>query len=221
MSINKQTHIPNWKITFRMSWIETYDGGCFDFENPEESTVRITDIAVSLSRLSRFNGHTLFNYTVGQHCVLMEKALRKEHPAASPLERVHLLLHDASEAYTGDMCRPLKYKPGMEEFRRVEDVVQKTIYDKLELPYPTDEEMRVVKEYDDRMLRTEAEALMCRLRDWRKVITLEPLDVPVKPWTEKRVYTSFLQAYQDAVTDYRSDQIKEHDNKRREKTVAR
>lgn len=186
-----------------MNWIETFDGGCFDFDNPESSTVRITDIAVSLSRASRFNGHTLFNYSVAQHCVLMEKALRKERPECTPLERLHLIIHDASEAYMGDMCRPLKYKEGMEEFRRIEDIVQNTILDKLDIPYPTVEEMKLVKEYDDRMLKTEAMALMCRLRDWKKVFEMETLPVRVKPWKEKKAHRSFLRVYQEAMTDYR------------------
>lgn len=197
------------QLTENCAWIETYDGGSFDFENPEKSTIRISDIAISLSRLARFNGHSLFTYTVGQHCVLMEKALRKVYPAASPLERLHVLLHDASEAYMGDMCRPLKYMPDMSGFRRMEKIVQEAIYTALDLPLPTEAQEALIKEYDDRMLRTEAEALMTRLKDWRSVVILDPLPVPVKPWTENRVKTSFLQAYNDALTDYRSDLIKD------------
>jgi len=192
-----------------MSWIETYDGGNFDFDHPENSTVRISDIAISLSRIPRFNGHSLFHYTVAQHCVLMEKALRKTLPSASPLERLHVLLHDAAEAYIGDMARPLKYRDDMTGYRKLEKIVTDTIYSKLDVPLPTKEETQLVKEFDDRMLRTEAEALMTRLKDWRSVVVLEPLPVPVKSWTERRVNQSFLQAYNDAMTDYRSDQLKD------------
>jgi len=142
----------------------------------------------------------------------MEIALRKVYPAASPIERLHVLLHDAAEAYMGDMSRPLKYREDMTGFRVMEEMVTHTIYDKLEIPYPTDKEEELVKEFDDRMLRTEAEALMTRLKDWRDVIKLQPLPVPVKPWTERRVKTSFLQAYNDAMTDYRADQLNDNDN---------
>jgi hypothetical protein len=197
------------ELTENMSWIETYDGGNFDFDNPDNSTIRITDIAVALSRIPRFNGHSLFHYTVGQHCVLMEKALRKLYPAASPIERLHVILHDAAEAYIGDMARPLKYLPDMIGFRRMETLVTAAIYKKLDVPQPTPEQAALVKEYDDRMLRTEAEALMTRLKDWRSVILLDPLPVPVKPWTESRTKTAFLQSYNDAMTDYRSDLLKD------------
>lgn len=187
------------------NWIETHDGGNFDFDNPGNSTIRITDIATSLSRIPRFNGHSLFHYSVGQHCVLMERALRKLDQQASPLSRLHLLLHDASEAYMGDLCRPLKYMPAMEGFRILESKVQQAIYDRLNIPAPDDVQKKLVKEYDDRMLRTEAEALMTRLQDWRNLILLDPLPVQVMPWTERKVLAAFLSAYNSALVAYRQN----------------
>ena len=187
-----------------MSWIETFDGGSFDFANPHESTVRIVDIATALSRIPRFNGHSLFHYTVAQHCVLMEQALLKLRPESTPLDRLHILLHDASEAYMGDMCRPLKYLPGMKAFRDLEAVVTEVIYKRLGVPTPTAEEEKLVKEFDDRMLRTEAEALMTRIEDWRSVIALEPLPVQVLDWGEEYTRERFLEAYAYAENEYKT-----------------
>ena len=202
-----------------MSWIETFEGGRFDFDKPDESEINIKEIIVSLSRTARYNGHTAYMYTVGQHCVLMERALLRERPNASALLRLHVLLHDAAEAYTGDMNRPLKYRKGMEEFRVIEDMVQSTIYKQLDIPQPTPEEYEIVKEYDDRMLRTEAEALMCRVEDWRDVIQLRPLPVAVEPWIEFETTNAFTSSYLNALKDYRSEQ-KEHEHNRREETIA-
>ena len=94
--------------------------------------------------------------------------------------------------------------------RELEGVVIDAIYKKLDIPEPTAEQAALVKEYDDRMLRTEAEALMTRLEDWGSIIKLKVLPVPVKSWTEKHVYTAFLQAYNDAFVDYEADTLEEN-----------
>jgi hypothetical protein len=207
-----KSHKTNEVVPPHGSWIETYDGGSFSFDNPQASVVRIRDIAVSLSRIPRFNGHSKFHYTVGQHCVLMEIALRKTYPA-TPLERLHILLHDASEAYTGDMCRPLKYTKGLEGFRIIEKIIQATIYEKLDLPQPTTQDNELVHEYDNRMLRTEAENLMVRIEEWRSLIAFSPLPVRVRRWSERKVRRCFLSAYVSALKDYNKELQKNDRNK--------
>jgi hypothetical protein len=62
---------------------------------------RIRDIAVSLSRLKRYNGHS--RYSVGQHSVLVSR-LVPQH-GIYPLMA---LLHDGHEAYCGDVSGPMK-----------------------------------------------------------------------------------------------------------------
>lgn len=182
--------------------IRTFSGGHFDFNNPENSDIVIEDIAITLSRIPRFNGHSKFHYTVAQHCVLMHKGLLKECPETSPLTRLHILLHDASEAYMGDLCRPLKYHEDLKGFREMEVLVQSAIYRSLGFPEPTKEEHEIVKEYDDRMLRTEIGLLTSDHNPEDKLMQLEPLFVQINPWKEHHTRDVFLMAYASAKVDY-------------------
>lgn len=82
-------------------WIQKATGGVFHLEDPQADEVCIEDIASSLSKLCRFTGHTKEFYSVAQHCVLVSRFCNKE-------DALWGLLHDASEAYTGDLSRPLR-----------------------------------------------------------------------------------------------------------------
>ncbi|MCQ4274544.1 phosphohydrolase [Stutzerimonas degradans] len=84
-----------------MSWILTRTGQRFDLLAPRASQISTLDIAHALSQLCRFNGHTSRHYSVAQHSLLVASIVPAEHQLAA-------LLHDATEAYVGDMTRPLK-----------------------------------------------------------------------------------------------------------------
>jgi len=86
--------------------IGLFSGGTFDILNPRAEDVRIEDIAHALSQQCRFTGHTKTFYSVAQHSVLASTLV------AAP-DELWALLHDASEAYMGDMNRPLKHAPEM------------------------------------------------------------------------------------------------------------
>jgi hypothetical protein len=62
----------------------------------------IEDIAHSLALTNRYNGMTRYPYSVAEHCVRM--ALCDDLPG-HPLAK---LLHDAAEAYIGDIVKPFK-----------------------------------------------------------------------------------------------------------------
>lgn len=73
---------------------------CFE-EGVEEYPYSIHHIAMVLSRLCRFNGHTKRFYSVAEHSVFVSHLTHED----CALEG---LLHDASEAFTGDITQPLK-----------------------------------------------------------------------------------------------------------------
>lgn len=63
-------------------------------------TPNIETIAQSLAFTNRYNG-SIGTYSVAQHCVLVARQLPLKYRLAG-------LLHDAPEAYLGDMLAPLK-----------------------------------------------------------------------------------------------------------------
>ena len=52
------------------------------------------------------------------------------------------MLHDASEAFTGDVAKPLKELIGP-TFKDIEDSIEKAIAEHFNLPYPFPEEVKV------------------------------------------------------------------------------
>jgi hypothetical protein len=109
--------------------------------------VCIEDIAHGLANIGRFGGHTLVFYSVCNHSVWVS-----EHCENFPLEG---LLHDATEAYLGDMVRPLKIF--MPDYRVAEAFVWQAICEKFDLRFKLPAE---VKQADNLALVTERRDFM-------------------------------------------------------------
>ena len=72
-----------------------------DLENPEISMIDIRDIAHNLAGINRFVGGTVRPYSVAHHSLMVSYRVE-------PCYALEGLLHDASEAYLGDVSGPLK-----------------------------------------------------------------------------------------------------------------
>lgn len=91
-----------------MAWKQTRSGKAFDLSNPDPRLVDFeNDVAPALSFIARYNGHTQgdFPYTVAQHCVLGAETLYDK--TGSRRLASLFLLHDAHEAYIGDITTPV------------------------------------------------------------------------------------------------------------------
>lgn len=93
--------------------IQTRSGRMVNVLNFKPEDVDLDDIACSLSRQARFNGHTTEFYSVAQHCVHASK-VAEQLGYIKPVQQ-WALLHDAAEAYIGDITSPIKALfPGLE-----------------------------------------------------------------------------------------------------------
>jgi uncharacterized protein len=107
-------------------WLQTFTGKKIDVINPSRDMIDIEDIAHALSMICRFNGHCRDFYSVAEHAVMVEAMgsqilLRREaernsgritsppRPTSEIVQHsLALLLHDAAEAYIGDITTPIK-----------------------------------------------------------------------------------------------------------------
>jgi len=92
------------------AFIATYSGRKLDLLSPNPDIISIEEIAMSLSRECRFHNQTGIVYTVAQHC-LEVSALCSTWEG-----RIWGLLHDAGEAYYGDLTTQLKNQPMIRDF---------------------------------------------------------------------------------------------------------
>jgi len=173
------------------TWRQTYTGGAFDLLSPRAEDVSIQDIAHSLSNLCRYNGHSLRHYSVAEHSVLVatyaQAVLHK-----SPVEILHALLHDAGEAYTGDIATPMKEAvPALRPFLKKIDAV---VLGAFGLP---PEKPEWLDEVDRRIRHDEKAYIMSKEpADWG-LDPAGPLGVIVQCWDAGFAERTFLVAYQN------------------------
>lgn len=102
--------------------LQLASGGYWDFERPDPERVNIRDIAHALSLINRFNGHTRIPYSVATHSVevarLVQNSFGKSLGRSEWQIVMQALLHDAPEAYLGDVTRNLKRR--LPEYRALE-----------------------------------------------------------------------------------------------------
>lgn len=101
-------------------FICTYTGKTICLTDPDPEDICLEDIAHGLANLCRFNGQCSRFYSVAHHTMLVSVLVA---PTFAP----EALLHDAAEAYLGDMTRPLKALPDMHQFRQIEEMMRRTI----------------------------------------------------------------------------------------------
>lgn len=158
-------------------WSVTWSGVRFRPLDPRPEDIRLVDIAMALSNIARFGGHKTEAYTVAQHSVLVASRVPEGL-------RLPALLHDASEAYLGDIIRPVKHLP---EFYEVWKPIESRVERCIELHFGLEPGILnhpIIKGEDKRAVVTEA-------RDLRSGCFSDIADCGVEPWPERieRVWT--------------------------------
>jgi hypothetical protein len=127
----------------RRCFVRVFSGTDVDLLTPQPKNILLQDIAYHLSKIERYNGACKFSVTVGLHSLMVADILPAEL-------KPYGLLHDASEAYLGDVVGPLKdLLPGYQE---IEGNLMRVILEKYGLRFPMPPE---VKEADKAVLAAE------------------------------------------------------------------
>ena len=173
------------------NWFQTFSGTQFFLTDPHPDDVSIEDIAHALSLICRFGGHTRAFYSVAEHSVRCYHYVASLYPSC-PILQLHTLLHDASEAYLGDVVRPLKVSTPF--YADLERRTMRVIYDALGVPPMDAWQHEIVKDADNRLLMTERRDLI-RHRDIPWSTNDEPLPGRIEPYSSKQAELMFLAAY--------------------------
>lgn len=124
----------------------------FNILNPTFEMIDIVDIAKGLAYKPHFSGFSPKFFSVAEHCLLVEKLVKNYRGEDNYKLRLHALLHDASEAYTGDMIKPIKNL--LPNFVIIEKRIQRKIFKKYEI-VPKENEA-TIKYFDNRVQDIEA-----------------------------------------------------------------
>lgn len=133
------------------AYIGTYTGKQFFLLEPRPEDIDIVDIAHGLAMQCRWTGQCKFHYSIAQHSYYCSLLGPKE-------ESFDRLMHDATEAYIGDMNRPLKhYTEAGVAYRRQEAILQKAIAERFGFSVIEPESVKLA---DNSMLYVEKNQLL-------------------------------------------------------------
>ena len=161
----------------------TYIGKRVDVEHIHLADIDIRDIAHHLALINRFNGATRVPYSVAQHSIHVAQYVPAEF-------RLWGLLHDAAEAYVGDIIAPMKAKEAMEGHQELERCVRIKILRRFGLLEAGQMYLGMppeVREADKRMVLTEGKSLMKSIDGWN--IPNKPYDFTIQPWCWQKAET--------------------------------
>jgi hypothetical protein len=159
-------------------------GAWFDFSNPASSNFTIEDVAHGLANICRYAGQCRRFYSVAEHSMLVS-----ETAVGFELEA---LLHDAAEAFMGDITRPLKQM--LPEYKNIENGVEEAILMRfgLTIPLPLG-----IKDADLRVLAAEQSQIMPRgTDDWAREQNVVPAPIIVRHLGPEEAKRAFLDRYE-------------------------
>lgn len=165
-------------------YISTYLGKRFHPLQPRTADVEIEDIAHGLAYQCRFNGQTRVFYSVAQHSLMVASLV-------SPELRLAALLHDAAEAYLGDMVKPLKAL--LPEFAAIEDEVSRVIGERFGVDLA---HHPLLKRADLIALATEKRDLLpLATESWPTLAGVEPLSGRISALPPEPAKRAFLEEF--------------------------
>jgi 5'-deoxynucleotidase YfbR-like HD superfamily hydrolase len=183
------------------TWQRMLSGRRLNLIDPSPLDIEIEDIALGLSRNTRWNGQTLgpHGWSVAQHSDFVVEIVRRLKPRAGARLLMAAKLHDASEYVTHDLITPLKAAVG-DVFKEVEQRLTRAIFVRFGLPpVLSAEDKALIKQADIIAAATEAVQLAgFTAAECKKVLNFKekPLkDVTLVPLPVAEAQAQFLEGF--------------------------
>ena len=183
-----------------MTWTNTTRGRALDLLAPLPGDIDIEEIALALGNQCRYAGCVRRFYSVAEHSVHIAAWLEWEHDDLDLT--LGGLLHDAAEAYTGDITWPVQAvlwsqsEAARAAYKQAQAGLDALIAVRAGLDLERLSDPRV-KDADMRILLDERAALLTRApRPWF-VDGMEPLGVDIEGWGPAEAGQRWLAVYRE------------------------
>lgn len=178
-----------------MSFVRTYTGRDVSLDSPQAQTIDIRDIACGLSRINRFSGATRLPLNVADHSINVVRWLGMLK--APPITQMLGLLHDAHEAYMGDITTPVRRQVkacvSIDVFRQIADQLDQVIRSAFGLAELTDaRHLAAVDLADQAVFAAEWRDLM----DGPSPSLFTPAPFAIKPRSPDKAEQDFLRFFE-------------------------
>jgi uncharacterized protein len=171
-------------------YLQTVSGRWVNPFDPAPDQLDAGDIARALANQCRFGGHSRVFYSVAQHSVIVSELVEQRGGDAE--DAFAALMHDASEAYLGDMPHPLKHRsPLGAAFRAAEKQLEQAIRARFRIRPDVPE----IKRADSALLATERRAFSAEQWHWPELDGVEPVDLELTAWSPDEAAEAFARRY--------------------------
>jgi hypothetical protein len=171
-------------------YLQTVSGRWVNPFEPDPEQLDITDITRALANTCRFGGHCRSFYSVAQHSVIVSELVEQRGGDAE--DAFAALMHDASEAYLGDMPHPLKHRSELgAAFKAAEDRLEDVLRERFKVKPDVPE----IKRADRALLATERRAFSAEDWHWPELEGVEPLDLQLTAWPPDEAAAKFAARY--------------------------
>jgi 5'-deoxynucleotidase YfbR-like HD superfamily hydrolase len=158
--------------------------------DPDPDQLDPADIARALANQCRFGGHCRAFYSVAQHSVIVSRLVEERGGDAE--DAFAALMHDATEAYLGDMPHPLKHRsPLGAAFREAEAHLEQALRER----FGVRADVPAIKPADRALLATERRAFSSERWHWPELDGVEPLDLALEAWPPDAAARAFAERF--------------------------
>lgn len=143
-----ETLINLYRLSGQKWSVDSVYGNTVDLLNPE---IDLEKCFRSLPKINRYNGDSPIVFSVGHHlllCARLVNYLYKDKTGIAIFNKnidttidyyklvFACLTHDFSEAFIGDIIRPIKHLSIMSPIRHIEDAVEQKLYEQIGFVFP-------------------------------------------------------------------------------------